>query len=270
MIKIPVYLYSNRITILINLDNNLTNTEWRIVYQRNIKIYKGINNVIELELKNLDQKRIEIGSAELKLVLMDQSRNQIATYTALSLEDSTIKGLARITIPSTDLEDFSPQYLRFLVFRQSVEDTLTYTDSQFGAIGTIELLNGMNTDVITPIRYDRFTQETNYTAARYEERKIKYHSEAIHIQTYQAMPVTLMSLSLYLNEFKGKIEILGTKNEIIGNEAFLNAKILYSSNFTLLQNGPLLVPNLDVEELTYLRVSYEKTAGKIDYIKIHN
>ena len=149
-------------------------------------------------------------------------------------------------------------------------DTLSYTDSQFGAIGTIELLNGMNTDVITPIRYDRFTQETNYTAARYEERKIKYHSEAIQIQTYQAMPVTLMSLSLYLNEFKGKIEILGTKNEIIGNEAFLNAKILYSSNFTLLQNGPLLVPNLDVEELTYLRVSYEKTAGKIDYIKIHN
>jgi len=270
MIKIPVYLYPNRITMIINLEDDSANTEWKIVYQRNIKIYKGIDNIIELELKNLDQKRVEIGTAELKLVLMDQSRNQIATYTADSLEDSTIKGLAKVRIPAFDLEDFSPQYLRFLVYRQTSENTLTYTDSHFGAIGTIELLNGMNTDTTVTVKYDRFTKETNYTAARYEDRKINFYSEAIPIQTYKAQLVTLMSLTLYLDNFKGEIEVQGTKNEVTGNEAFLNPKILNSLIVPTNQTGPLIIPNLNVEDLTYIRIRFTKSAGNIDYLKVNN
>lgn len=268
MQRISVYLYPNRITVLTNLDENLTNTEWRIVYQRNVKIYKGIDNTIEIELKNNDQKRVEIGSSTLKLTLMDQSRNKISDYNAISLEDSTVTGLARITIPAIDLEDLDPQYLKFIVTKINTgyEEALTYSDSQYGAIGTIELLNGMNAVIDNVVRFDRFTQETNYTTSRWEDRKVNYYSEAIPVQTYTAIPTTSITLTIYLNNFKGEIEVQGTKNEVTGNEAFLKPKILNSMNLNSTQNGPLIIPNINVENLTYIRVRYLKTAGSVDYI----
>jgi len=53
MQKISSYLYSNRIQLMadvIVLDSAYP-VEWKIVYQRPIKIYKGVDNVIELDVK---------------------------------------------------------------------------------------------------------------------------------------------------------------------------------------------------------------------------
>jgi len=69
MQKISSYLYSNK--VVINLDLAASLVEWRIVYQRKLKIYKGFDNVIELDIKNSDQKRINVSDKTLKCVLMD-------------------------------------------------------------------------------------------------------------------------------------------------------------------------------------------------------
>jgi hypothetical protein len=272
MQRITAYLYPNRITVLTNLDDNLTNTEWRIVYQRNIKIYKGIDNTVEIELKNNDQKRVEIGTDSLKMTLMDQTRNKISEYTAQSLEDSTIRGLARINIPASDLEDLDPQYLKFIVTKISTgyEEALTYTDSQYGAIGTIELLNGMNTIVDTTKKFDRFTQVTNYTSSRWEERKVYYDSEAISLEQYRARPISNVVVTVKVSNFLGEISVEGTDQEVIGNEAFSKPKILFTQNYVITPlDGNVALPSLDVTGLTYIRVKYSKTnTGKVDYVTV--
>ena len=272
MQRITAYLYPNRITVLTNLDDNLTNTEWRIVYQRNIKIYKGIDNTVEIELKNNDQKRVEIGTDSLKMTLMDQTRNKISEYTAQSLEDSTIRGLARIRIPAIDLEDLDPQYLKFIVTKISTgyEEALTYTDSQYGAIGTIELLNGMNTVIDTTKKFDRFTQVTNYTSSRWEERKVYYDSEAISLEQYRARPINNVVVNVKVSNFLGEISVEGTDQEVIGNEAFSKPKILFTQNYVITPlDGNVALPNLDVTGLTYIRVKYSKTnTGKVDYVTV--
>ena len=273
MQRIQVYLYPNRITLVSNLDEGSAhNVEWRIVYQRTVKIYKGIDNIIELELKNNDQKRIELGTNELKLVLMDQSQNLINTYTAQSLEDSTIVGLARITIPSNDLASLDPQYLRFAVYQVKGlnESLLTYTDSQFGGIGTIQLLNGINAQTTITRKYDRWTQMTDYNNAKFEERKIYKLSEAIPTDGYRAIPITNMSFTLQANNFLGQFSLEGTNQEVIGNEAFLNSKILYQAYIPgSPQTGSVIIPNIDVSGLTYIRLKYlADNAGSFDYITV--
>ena len=47
------YLVSNKSVVVIDDTGNLT--EYRKVYQRNIKIAKGIDNVITFEIKNHEQ-----------------------------------------------------------------------------------------------------------------------------------------------------------------------------------------------------------------------
>ena len=51
---VPRYLVSNN-TVVVS-DDFAENKEFRKVYQRNIKITKGIDNTITLEVKNIDQK----------------------------------------------------------------------------------------------------------------------------------------------------------------------------------------------------------------------
>ena len=74
MQKISSYLYPNRIQLLANLAS--FNVEYTNVYQRTIKIYKGVDNVLEFDIKNADQKRLDLITtplvSNLKLNLMDE------------------------------------------------------------------------------------------------------------------------------------------------------------------------------------------------------
>lgn len=270
MQKVQVYLYPNRITVLSHLDDNLANTEYRIVYQRTIKLYKGIDNVIELEVKNNDQKRVEIGLSQLQLVLMDQEYNTLYTYAADSLEDSTIVGLARITIPKEHLVSLDPQFLKFTVIKDN--DHITYTNSNFDAYGTMELKPGVKpTSYVETIKYDRWTTETNYTAGRWEERKIYHISEAIPLDTKRSVPRAELSVKMYLNNFLGEVRVEGTDQEVIGNEAFKTPKILYDFTFTGPNslNGSLLMQSLDITGCTYIRVKYRIfSSGSVDYLEV--
>jgi hypothetical protein len=270
MQKIQVYLYPNRITVLTDLDENHTNTEWKIVYQRQVKIYKGIDNIIEIEVKNNDQKRVDIGIGELKLVLMDQSRHHIGTYTAQSMEDSDQIGLARITIPTEDLENLDPQFLKYVIYKVNAvfQNQITYTDSQYGAIGSIQLLDGINSITSTSRRYTRWTTETNYTSSRWEERKIWHISEAIPLQYYRAQAIKKVTLNIKMNNYSGTIYVEGTDIEVIGNEAFREPS--YNKHAYTLNgyDGVYTTTPIDIQDLTYIRLKYNKTAGSIDYVEI--
>ena len=60
MQKISTYLYPNRIELLADLAG--FTTEYTNVYQRTLKIYNGIDNTLEFDMKNADQKRIDLST----------------------------------------------------------------------------------------------------------------------------------------------------------------------------------------------------------------
>ena len=68
---IPRYLVNNIVTIVAN-DKGFT-TELRQVYSRQIKIYKGIDNVLQFRLLNADQKPINVATYTPKFVAFDES-----------------------------------------------------------------------------------------------------------------------------------------------------------------------------------------------------
>jgi hypothetical protein len=269
MQKIQSYLYPNRIQLLVNLDEFSTNNqvEWRIVYQRTIKVYKGIDNVLEIDVKNNDQKRISLDGKTVKIIVMDQANNEINTYTAINLEDDSSdvsKGLARITIPASDIDNLYPQFLNFAVFMQTEDqpDELLYGDSKYGAKGTIELLNGINTRPRLNKKYDNFRPETNYQTK--QDHITYYYSDPIVVKFYQAKPTTQVNLSAHVTNFIGTIEIQATNKDTIGHEAF-NKPPIQSQTFTEARSTPVLFTNINVSEYTYLRIKYTKTAGIVDY-----
>lgn len=155
MQKIQSYLYPNRIQVVLNSASTLL--EWRIVYQRIIKIYQGLDNVIELEVKNLDQKRVNITTTNLQFVILDQLSQEIF---ATSVDTNTgVTGIGRIVIPAAAVGYLKPQFLKYTVYVINTDSTRTpvYGDTQFGVSGTIDLIGGSLPEPLPPKIIDTFT-----------------------------------------------------------------------------------------------------------------
>lgn len=278
MHKISSYLYSNRIQLIANVTvlDAAYPVEWKIVYQRPVKIYKGVDNVIELEVKNVDQKRIDIYGKVIKFVVMDQADKEVNTYTATVLDDGSttpvLNGIARVTIAEADLANIDPQYLKFSVYMLNNDNTKTllYGDTSFGARGTLEVLGGA-VPATRPIQtYDDFQQETNYQGLTYAERIITHYSSAIPVKFYEAIPTTSTEVEVTLTDFVGTVGIEGTKKETIGHETFVNAPFNTTQVF---EEGDItgtdtVTFTVDTTNLTYLRVKYIKTTGTVDFFTV--
>jgi hypothetical protein len=154
MQKISCYLYSNR--VVVNLDLASSPLEWRIVYQKKLKIYKGFENVIELDIKNSDQKRVNVSALTLQCVIMDTLGQEV--YTA-DVEHSATPGLATFTVPATALEFVNPQFLRYTVYILNDDDTKSpiYGDTQFGITGMIDYVGNALPQVLLPKVLSNFT-----------------------------------------------------------------------------------------------------------------
>lgn len=72
MQKVQSYLYPNRVILLADVAG--FTVENKVVYARTIKIYTGIDNVIEFDIQNADQKRIDLTTLkDIEVNVMDAS-----------------------------------------------------------------------------------------------------------------------------------------------------------------------------------------------------
>lgn len=275
MQKISSYLYSNRVQLLadvVALDAAYP-VEWKIVYQRPVKIYKGVDNVITLDVKNADQKRINIFGKTIRVVVMDQTEKEINTYTATVLDDGStvdaLTGIATVTIAEADLTALQPQFLKFSVYMVNADTTKTllYGDSKYGSHGTIELLGGAMPIARPTQTYDDFQQSTNYQGLAVSERIVTYYSSAIPVKFYEAEATTSIDITVNVTDFVGTIKIEATKNPVIGNESFLNPAMTISQTFVsgdIVGTDTVDFTAIDITEYTYLRVGYINTSGTVD------
>lgn len=154
MQKISCYLYSNRIPVI--FDSAAITAEWRIVYQRTIKIYKGLDNVIEFEFKNSDQKRQVITGSTFKFTLMDQFRQEVFQTTLNT--NTGITGVATVTIPSSDLAHLEHQLMTFSLYKENENGTNTpvYSDTYYGSGGAVDFIDNVMPKALSPIVIDTF------------------------------------------------------------------------------------------------------------------
>lgn len=279
MQKISSYLYSNRVQLLadvVALDAAYP-VEWKIVYQRPVKIYKGVDNVITLDVKNADQKRINIFGKTIRVVVMDQTEKEINTYTATVLDDGStvdaLTGIATVTISESDLANLQPQFLKFSVYmvNSDTTKTLLYGDSKYGSHGTIELLGGVMPKSRPVQTYDDFQQNTNYQGLAVSERIVTYYSSAIPVKFYEGEATTSVTVEVALTNFVGTVSVEATKSPVIGNEAFLSPAFVVSQIYDeahMSSDTEIATFVIDVTDYTYIRVKYTNSAGSVDSFQV--
>ena len=133
----PRYLVSNRTNIITNEAGFVV--EYRPVYQRQLQVYKGIDNVLEFRVLNADQKPIDIETYTPKFMAFDENNNLVVEHDGVVLQDGdssavTKKGVFSVTIRENDLLNIKQQFLKYNIYLvdNNSNKVITYTDSHFG------------------------------------------------------------------------------------------------------------------------------------------
>ena len=266
MQKISSYLYPNRIELLADLAG--FTTEYTNVYQRTVKIYQGVDNVIEFDIKNADQKRIELLTSpvitQLEMNVMDAMGNELPNSPYTITPHETIKGIATAVIPLADLNDLDQQFLRYSVTGTKAGNTIPlYADSRFGAVGTIELVGSAMPTFRDARVYKTFTGEIDLNG------NVINHFPVVSAKFYEAVPTTQLDFSIEVTGFIGTIWLEGTTNDTISVNSFLNAVHLRSQTLTTATTTTVSFANVDINDFSNFRVSFQGDSpltptGKVD------
>ena len=266
MQKISSYLYPNRVELLANLAG--FTTEYTNVYQRIVKIYNGIDNTIEFDIKNADQKRLELitdsGATPPKVAVVNNIEMNIMDASGQALPNSpytvtphpTLKGIATVTIPQEDLLDLADQYLTYSVTAaKDGNDVMLYGDSRFGATGKIELIGNAMPTFRNDRVYDSFTAEIDLKGFP------TWHSSAIPARFYEAVKTETLQFDVDVKGLTGNVWIEATKQSTVNTEAFKKGDIVYSFPDCDDATETLSSPNLTIGDYQYYRVSYATQLG---------
>jgi hypothetical protein len=267
MQKISSYLYPNRIELLIDLAG--FTVEFTSVYQRNVKIYNGIDNTIEFDIKNADQKRIDLTTlSTIELNIMDVTGTALPNSPYKVIPITAKKGIAYSTIPEEDLVELSSQYLKYSVSAvKDGMDVMLYADTRFGAVGTIELVGDAMPTFRDEIVYNTFTGEIDFMG------NVVHHTSSIPSTFYEAVPTTQLSFEISITGFIGKIWLEGTTASTISVNSYLHAQTLASQSILVARSTPVVFNNIDVAYFKYFRVLYQgnhpiNPTGTVDKVTV--
>lgn len=88
MNKLPVYLYPNTLTVLLDLDENRSTNN--VMYQRKLTIQKGYRDSIQIQFKNSDQKPLPLSSTTYVFDMIDPDGRELVLSKPLVMIDDTV------------------------------------------------------------------------------------------------------------------------------------------------------------------------------------
>jgi hypothetical protein len=253
MQKVQSYLYPNRVILIADLAGfTVENT---IVYAKTVKIYKGVDNVIQFDVQNADQKRLNLVTAplvsNLQLNVMDASGKKLIN-SPYTISTTSITGIGTVTIPNADTAALTHQYLKYSVTATDTNSNNIplYTDSRFSAVGTIELVESATPTTRSSVVYDRFSGEINFMG------NVTDHTSAIPCKFYEAVPTTALNFAVALENFIGTIYVEATEDSTISVESFKNAAKIQSFTTSVATTTTHNFSSVPVGKCNYMRISW--------------
>ena len=182
------------------------------VYDRRVKIFRGVSNPITFTFKNEDQKRQDVTSKTFEFNIIDtDSKKSVLTRNLTILDDgSTVntKGNASVTITEGDTLSLEAKFYNFSVREVAADNTrtVTYTDTAYSSAGTIELVEGAYPEFVPSNVIQSFTANSGpllNTSSAIDAKPGENNNNALH------------SVAIYAKNFIGKVKIQGTLDSTV-------------------------------------------------------
>jgi len=141
MITVKTYLYPNFAEVQV-FDPTIFTTRNRQVYSRPIKVYQGIDNPIQVIVRNQDQKSIDLTGYIMQAEIQDPTNGVTVESYAVTFADIT-KGLANFIIDKATINALEQRFykLTFKTIKQSDNtEQPIYIDDNYGVPLDLQVL----------------------------------------------------------------------------------------------------------------------------------
>ena len=195
------YLLSNMVIAYINGYHGRNSK----VYDRQLKIYKGVSNPITFTFKNEDQKSQFVDAKTFEFNLIDTDTQQsVLTRNLTILDDGSsilTKGRASVTLTEGDLLGLDAKFYSYSIREVATDGsrTVTFTDTAYNSAGTAEVLAGGYPQFVDSESIINFTKSgSTSTFSAIDARPGMNDNSALH------------TVAVYPVNFAGTLVIQGT------------------------------------------------------------
>jgi hypothetical protein len=141
MQTIKAYMYPNTVNLQV-LDTSIFTVRNRVVYSRTIKVYQGIDNPLQIIVRNQDQKSVDLTGYALQADIQDPVNLVTVNSYAVTFADIT-KGLGTFTLDKATLDSLEQRFYK-LTFKTILLSANTerplYIDDNYGVPLDLEVL----------------------------------------------------------------------------------------------------------------------------------
>jgi hypothetical protein len=216
MQAISVYLYPNKLDVFTNLPSEWLQERYRQVYNRNVKIYRGVDNRVDLQARNSDEKKQDMTGYTLVFRLIARETQELLLEkdcTSISLTD----GRAYVTLTEAELANIEPGSYQYSVVKEVRTDidedtyvvtsrTPMYIDSQYGTLATIEIGKGLKGEPLETTKVIAFSKHQSFG----EPFDTYYVSSIIDARPELSSPQSLHTFQINLSAYSGNLTIQGS------------------------------------------------------------
>ena len=266
MQEISFYLYPNNIDAFTNLDT-WDGMRYRKVYNRNLKLYGGVDNKIKIQVRNVDQKPVNLTGSTMVFTLVSRDTQELLLEKDCTAYDIST-GALTITFTKAELLGIESGLYNYSIRREvrssidSDEYTVSssfplYVDSQYDAIGTLEVLDNVSgnptassvtKEWVKKLVYNNPVVTTDY-----------YISGIVDARPQFSDPQTLHTFQIYMTNYTGSFKIQGSLSEGGNPGTWVD---LYSTTYT--------AQTADFQNITgkwnFFRFQYDPTTGTVDKV----
>lgn len=241
----PVYLYPNQIEVYTTLDNSWTEERYRKVYNRNIKIYRSVDNRLDLQVRNCDQKAKDITGTTVVFNLISIDTKELVLQKDCTTVDA-VKGKVYATITEQELFGIEEGFYQYSIHQETrtsinndnyfvANKKILYVDSQFGAVSTIQVAGDINGSPKETISLEYFSKDRPATVGVSEPTR--YYSQIISTNEHTQTPQSLHSFQFKMNSYTGTVVIQGSIDDSSAPTSWADLEtITFSSSNSYFQN----------------------------------
>jgi hypothetical protein len=205
------------------------------MYQRELKLQKGIKNTIQVQFKNSDQKLINVSSSTAVMVLFDtiNQRNLIQKNVTIIDDGVTplLRGLGKVTFTESDLEACESTYYQigFKVLDSDGSYAPAYANTYYDIAGTVEVKHDLYPTLVPSqeVNANQFIMYPNYDPM---VRRYEWYSGNLNANPEFKSNTALHTVAIYMTNYIGNVLIEGTLEN--DPNSFGNYAIIQSNSYT--------------------------------------
>lgn len=264
MQQISVYLYPNNIDVFTNVGA-WTTERYRKVYQRNIKVYGGMDNRIKVQVKNADQKSLNITGSTVVFTLVSRDTQELILEKDCTVTD-LVTGKISVTLTDADLLDIETGSYQYSLHRETrtnidsteylvTEKTPLYSDSQYGTLGTLEVAHSIYGSATPSNSIKVFSLHKSFDQSFNDF----YVSSIIDAKSEVSAPNSLHTFQFYFTNYSGSVLIQGSLSDGGNPEVWADVAALS------FENAANSYHNL-TGKYNWFRIKHTPTSGTVDKI----